>query len=160
MKTVNNLYIIPSYTNFIENKDKIKDDIIKRWVNFGFMDGLSGSIMENLCYVFEDAAIKFLNNDENTILVKHLFEDFDKALSYETDSFPILRRINSNESIKLKKPFFIDDLSIFIKENEENIKNEMSHNLSNKTKKENLDIEGEYCALISDMIIKSIKNNI
>ena len=64
---------------------KIREDIQKRWEDLGFVDGLEGSIKENIATLYENEA-------------KHLIYEAtasDNSGSFETVVFPIIRRVFS-----------------------------------------------------------------
>ena len=64
---------------------KIREDIQKRWEDLGFVEGLEGSIKENIATLYENEA-------------KHLIYEAtasDNSGSFETVVFPIIRRVFS-----------------------------------------------------------------
>lgn len=64
---------------------KIREDIQKRWESLGFVEGLEGTIKENIATLYENEA-------------KHLISeatDANNSGSFETVVFPIIRRVFS-----------------------------------------------------------------
>lgn len=69
----------------LNEQKRIRETIAERWERLGFMDGLEGSLKENIATLFENQA-KQLLSEANTA---------DNSGSFETVVFPIVRRIFS-----------------------------------------------------------------
>ena len=156
----NNIFDIklPKYIDYCDNKDGIKDIIVDRWDKMGLTAGLEGNIKDKVSYAFEDAAHKFIDDDEKTLKVSKYIEELWKTMSYEMDCFPILRRVNANSDYKEDTPYLIDSLSDFIINNIDYIGKTVTDDLLNKgfdtkEKVEKLDMEAIYCAYIEQLII-------
>ena len=69
----------------LNHQKKIREEIQNRWEQLGFVDGLEGTIKENVATLYENQA-------------KHLIyeaTDADNSGSFETVVFPIIRRVFS-----------------------------------------------------------------
>lgn len=149
---------LPTYEEFNENKEGIKDLIVKRWSDIGFTNGTEGKIKDDLSFVFEDAARKFISNDEKTMKAEKDITKLWCSMSYEMDSFAILRRVNVNPEYKIEKPYKLDDLSDYIINNAKSIKDYVINKLIEKGYKDadkfaELDMEAVFCANIEKLII-------
>jgi hypothetical protein len=152
---------LPTYENFNMNKDGVKDLIVKRWSDMGFTKGLIDKKKDDMSYVFEEAAHKFIDNDEKTIKASDCLCELWNSMSYEMDAFAILRRINTNLEYKLEYPYNIDKLSDFIINNYNKIGESVVNDLlykgfNDKEKVAKLDMEAIYCASIEKLIILEI----
>ena len=69
----------------LNEQKRIRETIANRWESLGFVDGLEGSLKENIATLYENQA-KMLLSESNTA---------DNSGSFETVVFPIVRRIFS-----------------------------------------------------------------
>ena len=69
----------------LNEQKRIREAIVGRWEQLGFVDGLEGSLKENIATLYENQAAQLLK-ESNTA---------DNSGSFETVVFPIVRRIFS-----------------------------------------------------------------
>ena len=64
----------------------VRENVQKRWTDLGFLDGLNGTIKENVAQLYENSAQSLLKESTTT---------GDASGSFETVVFPIVRRVFS-----------------------------------------------------------------
>jgi hypothetical protein len=67
-----------------EHMKKIREDVAKKWENFGFLDGLSGHVKENIAKLYESQASSLLNETRE-----------EEGSDFADIQFPIVRRVIS-----------------------------------------------------------------